>query len=363
MVRATFVMEQHLGHRAYYENLRGFIDGVPGVETTWVPITYSSTKPAAPNWINLFPKSIRGTIYGYLQVRAGLRQSPADVLFFNTQVPAALANQLLKQRHYLLSTDITPVQYDQMAPYYGHQRENGGLLSKYKHAVNTRVLQNAATLVPWSTWTRNSLIQDYQVPPERIVTIAPGVDLEKWSPSAYNREGPLRILFVGNDFYRKGGDVLCEAFKTLPAHSAELHLVTRTPVEMGENVRIYSDMLPNSPELTALYQSADIFVLPTKAEAFGIAAVEASAVGLPVVATAVGGLLDIVIPNKTGFLIEPGNVTALTNCLHQLAQNPDLRRQLGQAARHHAEQNFDAQRNAQRILELLPKPVAHHYLI
>ena len=62
--------------------------------------------------------------------------------------------------------------------------------------------------------------------------------------------------------------------------------------------KYHPDLNPNDGALLSLYQSSDLFVLPTEAEAFGIAAIEASAVGLPVIATRVGGLTDVVVDGE-----------------------------------------------------------------
>jgi spore coat protein SA len=94
-------------------------------------------------------------------------------------------------------------------------------------------------------------------------------------------------------------------------------------------------------------------VLPSEAEAFGIAAVEASAAGLPVIATAVGGLRDIVVDGETGFLLQPGNVQGMHECLSLLAQDGHRRVRMSRAARSRAEMHFDARRNADRIVTIL----------
>ena len=354
MIRATFVMEQHIGHYAYYQNLRKFIDMDSNLIATWVPVTYSDSGSFWSHW-SFLTQNVKGTLIGRGQVRSGLRRAPADILLFNTQVPAALAGKLVKRHPYLLCVDITPIQYDQMAAQYGHKSDNEGLLSRYKHWVNVNLLQNAAYLLPWSTWVRDSLVADYGVPREQTEVIAPGVDLEIWRPRSHATDGPLRILFVGGDYYRKGGDVLYEAFQRLPYGSAELHLVTRAQVEPEPHIHVYNHMKPNSPDLIELYQAADVFVLPSKAEAFGVAAVEASAVGLPIIATAIGGLTDTVVADNTGFLVQPGNAIELSERLYQLATQPELRQRLGQASRQRAEQRFDARRNAARVVDILQK--------
>ncbi len=352
MVRVTFVMEQHIGHYTYYTNLRRFIDPAPEVEATWVPVTYTQ---AGGLWerLTVLPSGVRGSMRGRAQVRNGISRDPGDVLFFNTQVPAALAGGMLRRRPYLVSTDLTPLQYDELAAGYGHKADRPGPLSSYKRMVNTRVFRGAARLVPWSNWVRESLIKDYGVEPSKIDVLPPGVDLSQWHPSAHDDEGPLRILFVGGDLHRKGGELLLRAFRELPRGSAELYLVTRTRITPEEGVVTYHDLQPNAPELVALYQRCHVFVLPTGAEAFGIAAVEASASSLPVIATRVGGLPDIVADGETGLLIRPGDTQGLVSALHRLSEDVSLRQRMGAAARERVERLFDARRNAERLIGYL----------
>jgi glycosyltransferase involved in cell wall biosynthesis len=118
-------------------------------------------------------------------------------------------------------------------------------------------------------------------------------------------------------------------------------------------VTIYDNLEPNSEALLHLYQTSDIFVLPSRAEAFGIAAVEASASGLPVIATSSGGLSDIVVDGETGFLIPVGDVNSLAQHLKILVENVDLRQKMGQAACQRAHSRFDAQKNAARLAQIL----------
>lgn len=354
MIRATFIMEQHLGHRSYYENLRQVVDQCPLIEPTWVPVTYAQTDSLWER-LPLLSPHVRGTLAGRMQVKQGLRQ-PTDIFLFNTQVPAVLGGSIDKP--YVLATDITPLQYDQMAHYYGHQPDQEGLLSRYKYQANVKTFQGAARIFPWSSWTADSLVKDYGIDPRRIEVIPPGVDTTIWRPREQNGyRKAIRILFVGADFKRKGGHIVLKAFRSLARELVELVIVTQEKLPLEQGVRVYNNLKPNSPELIALYQSCDVFVMPSKAEAFGIAAIEASAVGLPLITTAVGGLRDIVEDGKTGFFIPPDDHATLARRLHLLAKNPGLRRELGQAARQRVETQFNSHINAGRIAHILQEIV------
>lgn len=352
MIRATFFMEQHIGHRTYYQNLRNFVDADPELSPTWIEVTYQKAD-SIWNQLPLLPANIRGTLIGRQQVHQGLKKPIADVALFNTQVPAALAGRNRNKQPYILCTDITPRQYDRMGALYGHHPDRNRLIRYYKHRANVKLFQLATRILPWSTWAANSLQQDYHVEPEKIEVIPPGVDVQRWRPADRDNEGPLRILFIGGDFYRKGGQTLLRAFQQLPPGTAKLILVTRSSLPAQAGVTIYNHMQPNTPELIALCQSCDLFVLPTEAEAFGIAAVEASAVGLPVIATRVGGLEGIVADGETGFLIPAGDYMTLAERICFLIENSNQRQRMKLAARTRAETVFDARKNAGRIIDII----------
>src|SRR6266511_3729777 len=111
MVRATFVMEQHLGHQTNYQNIRAFADNNAQIKATWVLVTYKNTN-AIWEHITVLPQRIRDTLSGRKRVQTGLKQTASDVVFFNTQVPSVLGGKMAQRRPYAISTDLTPIQYD-----------------------------------------------------------------------------------------------------------------------------------------------------------------------------------------------------------------------------------------------------------
>ena len=165
--------------------------------------------------------------------------------------------------------------------------------------------------------------------------------------------GPIRILFTGGNFERKGGPELLR-WKELTRHrEVELHLVTQRPVPELPGVVVHRDLTPNAPELVALAQLCDLFVLPTRGDCFGFAVIEAQAVGLPVVVSDVGGIRDIVVEGETGFLVARGDFDALCDRIDRLVEDSELRRKMGVRGREVAVERFDARRNAQRVLDLM----------
>jgi glycosyltransferase involved in cell wall biosynthesis len=185
------------------------------------------------------------------------------------------------------------------------------------------------------------------------VVIPPGVDLDKWKSTRSDEPArPVRLLFVGGDFRRKGGDTLLKAFRDSLMPHCELDIVTRENVDTRglTGVRVHHGLGPNVPELMALYARADLFTFPTLADTLPLVVMEAMASGLPVITTTVGALREEVEDGVTGFLIPPGDANALAEATLRLVTNPQLRRDMSAAARNSADQRFNASRNYPHVL-------------
>jgi glycosyltransferase involved in cell wall biosynthesis len=143
---------------------------------------------------------------------------------------------------------------------------------------------------------------------------------------------PPEVLFVGRLSAEKGILDLVQAAEGMPLVVAgDGPLRAQVPGALG--------FVPHH-ELGPLYERAAVVAVPSHREGFGVVALEAMAHGRPVVASAVGGLLDIVVDGETGLLVPPGDVTALRAALERLLGDADLRRRLGEAGRERAREHF-----------------------
>jgi glycosyltransferase involved in cell wall biosynthesis len=351
-----FVMEQNLGHRTHYRNLVRYVRDDTTVTPTWMPIGFET--PGLParlpvvrdNW------SMRASLLAWDAVRRERLRTPLNALFYHTQV-AALLSPLHTGLPTVISLDATPINYDTIGRYYGHR--SGGKLERLKFLANRRALARAVALVTWCGWAKDSLVNDYGMPSEKVTVIPPGVDLALWprrDPSQRaraNADQPVKLLFVGGEFTRKGGEVLLECFGTGLDERCELHLVTQSPVSPAPNVFVYHNVTANSDTLLRLYAESDIFVFPTLADCAPLSVPEAMAAGLPVVATRVGAIPEMVVEGETGMLVPPGDVAALRAAIDTLLERPELRVRFGAAARRVVEAKYDARYNCQRVLEVL----------
>ena len=164
----------------------------------------------------------------------------------------------------------------------------------------------------------------------REVRIVPsGVNLPE---DVAEPDEPAHVLYVGRLSEEKGIGQLLEATAGLPRV-----IVGDGPLRDGIPEAV--GFVPPS-ELGAYYERAAVVACPSRREGYGVAAREAMAYGRPVVASAVGGLLDAVEDGVTGVLVPPGDVRALREAVERLLADPDERRRLGVAARQRARESF-----------------------
>ncbi len=205
------------------------------------------------------------------------------------------------------------------------------------------------------------------VPADRFTVIPNSVELARIKEMAMMpdavppKKNAMRLMSVGRLHSAKGMDVLLHALSHAYHRSGkwECYILGDGPERTRLAKMVNALELNGAVSLVgytlnpyAWLQTADIFVSPSRWETFGIAIVEAMALGLPVVATATDGAKDIICDGVDGLLVPVGNALALADAITDLVQNPSLRQRLGEKAKQKAQQ-FDASLIAQRYAELL----------
>ncbi len=350
----VFVMEQGLGHVVHGMNLEKVLQGEPDIDSTILRVRPGETPGVEPlpllhNW------SIQTSWATRRSLRDGLRLRPADAVFIHTQVAALFVRRIMRQVPTIVSLDATPLNFDTVAAPYGHSRQ-AAALEYAKLQLNRRALSGAEAIVTWSQWAATSVIADYRIPAARVHAIYPGVDVDTFQARPRpERPGPLRVLFVGGDFVRKGGPDLVAAMTELEG-VAELDVVTSEPladIPRGAPIRVHTGAKPNSPLLSELYDRADVFALPTRGDCTPLAIAEAMACGLPIVATEVGSIPDMVRDGHNGILVPPGRPGELAQAIRTLVAQPALRRDMGISSRQLAEREHDMAVNWRKVFDLM----------
>jgi glycosyltransferase involved in cell wall biosynthesis len=371
MARVAFIMEQTLGHVTHAHNLASALAERPELEADWLPIPYVVAGLARllpyyrGNW------SVRASWRARRALDAALARGPLDGLMFHTQCTALFSVDRMRRMPAVISLDATPLNFDHVSRIggYSHRPAGESFLDRQKYLMNRRAFHAAAALVPWSEWARRSLIDEYGADSDRIRVLAPGaaaeffalgrrrVESEPVADASADPPEPVRILFVGGEWARKGGPVLLEALAGLPAGTWRLDVVTRDPVPPTPGVTVHHGVGPNSAELLSLFAEAEQLVLPSLGECLAVVLMEATAAGLPVVTTDVGALAEAVRPGETGLIVPPKDVRALRQALSALLDDPARRRSMGRAGHALARQRFDARANNHALLDLVAEHV------
>jgi N-acetyl-alpha-D-glucosaminyl L-malate synthase BshA len=209
-------------------------------------------------------------------------------------------------------------------------------------------------------------------PSDRIRVIYNGVDAKRFSPRKSNKhirqvlgvsDSAQLVLFVGSLRRYKGVDVLIRAMSRVVESepSAVAVIIGNGPQKeklialrdlLGlQKAVIFAGLVPNS-EIVSYQNECDVFLLPSRRESFGIAAVEAMACAKPVIGTKVGGLKEVIEGGRTGVLVEPGNYLQLARAIIQVLEDKSYARRLGENGRRKVEAEFDWKKIARRTLSL-----------
>ena len=274
----------------------------------------------------------------------------------------------------------------------GHMKNQiAQTMSEYAAPVRllgeTHAARVADTIIAATPAEQRQLIEYYGANPDKIAVISPGVDLTRFEFTrqcvARRRLGlPVKqplVLSVGRIEPLKGIDTLLRATALLSQDGAkaisnlQVAVIGGNPVrpddEMARLQRLRDELglqttvefmgARDQTQLPDYYAAADIVVMPSHYESFGMVALEAMAMGTPVVASRVGGLAHLVQDGVTGYLVPPRNPQALAERVQNLLTHGALRRQLAIQARAYA-QSFSWSNITDRMLQVynvLAEPV------
>jgi glycosyltransferase involved in cell wall biosynthesis len=232
--------------------------------------------------------------------------------------------------------------------------------------VTIYLLRKFDVVVTLSEVAKKSLIEA-GVKEEQLVMNYHGIDCSSFMPKVRAQFDPeTSICVVANVNYDKGQDVLIHALGKLKKHDKRFTCVFVGSYEyqMGTKNHEYYEHLLQLIDGYDLHKSirfagfvedvrpylatGDIFILASRTEGLPIALLEAMAMGLPVIATRVGGIPEVVVDGETGILVPPDDPDQLAESIIQLIENRGLQRQYGESGFRRANSHFDVQLEAER---------------
>lgn len=242
-----------------------------------------------------------------------------------------------------------------------------------------RVIADACAIIASTIDERKGLLELYAAHPERIHLVPPGVDHELFRPAdreqAKAEHGLARkqvMLFVGRLQPLKAADTAIRAFGLLvdwgrvelrdtrlvivggssgPSGAGEVERLAQLARSLGVEDGV--SFVPAQPHssMPGFFQAADVCLVPSHTESFGLVALEAQASGVPVIGSAVGGLRSIVRHGQTGFLVQPGNAESFAERAWRVLSDPRLAASMGRLAVCSSEE-FSWERSAGEIHDI-----------
>jgi glycogen synthase len=248
---------------------------------------------------------------------------------------------------------VTLHSMEPLRPWKADQLGSGYLLSSW---IEKTAVESADRVIAVSRGMREDILRHFAVDPARVVVIHNGIDPDRFRATerrdALERREvrPPYVLFVGRITDQKGIFHLLDAAGRLP-EGVQVVLCASAPdtPEIAERLRravpahpnvTWIDAMVPVQEVVQLYSHAAVFACPSVYEPFGLINLEAMACETPVVASAVGGILEVVEDGVTGLLVPPGEPEALAAALRRVLDNPELGRRMGRAGRRRVEERF-----------------------
>ena len=272
---------------------------------------------------------------------------------------------------YRIPLVVTLHSMEPLRPWKADQLGSGYLVSSWIEKI---AVESAHRVIAVSHKMREDILEHFKADPARVVVIHNGIDPDQFrrttARDALDRLGVRApyVLFVGRITDQKGIFHLLEAARALPAgvqvvlcasapDTPEIEERLRRAVAGQPNVKWINEMVPVGV-VSQLYSHAAVFCCPSVYEPFGLINLEAMACETPVVASGVGGILEVVEDGKTGLLVPPAQPAALAEALTRVLGNPDLARDMGKAGRRRVEEKFAWASVAERTEQVYADAIA-----
>jgi glycosyltransferase involved in cell wall biosynthesis len=244
-------------------------------------------------------------------VEAELRETPCDVIY--APLASALVAYLETDRPIVYLSDATWALIGRYYPEYEGLPEE---VAAQRDELERRTIARADRLIYTSHWAAGSAVRDYGADPGKIRVLPFGANLVEApafeSVVARRPDGVCRLVFISKNWRRKGGDIALETVAALEAMgvSAELTIIGTAPPEgtsLPAGVILAGYLDKNRPEhnerFRDILRQSHVMLLPTRADCSPIICCEAAAYGLPVAATATGGVAELVQDGVTGWTL------------------------------------------------------------
>lgn len=257
-------------------------------------------------------------------------------ILFNGISPAVFAYPAIQHNNSYIVTDWTRKLF---APIWGHSGSPGWLTFIHKRILNSQKYVFGVTDA-----VIGQIERDYDVPKNKLkkVKLPFASDLNVFLPNPKREDNEIRILFVGGDFHRKGGDILLNWFVENYKPGLQMTMLTRKSMGIHPKIDFVNNVHYGESKHIEIFKNHDIFVLPTKCDAYPSVVGEAACAGLSILTTTNAlGAPEIVINNINGYICS--SQEELLNKLSELINNKPLVEQMKSNSRKLMEKEFESE--------------------
>jgi glycosyltransferase involved in cell wall biosynthesis len=286
-----------------------------------------------------------------------------DVIFSAGSLPIALLKTNKKIVFYADANFVSMVDYYE---WFSNLSKRSIMLG---NTLEKQALENCDLAIYSSDWAAQSAIKDYGINPQKVKVVPFGANIEcsrteKDVEAIFDAKSKdvCNLLFVGVDWERKGGNIALEAAKILHEKGVNVCLdivgVKDCPVELPNYVVNHGFISKSTEEgkkkINGLFEKAHFFLLPTRAECFGVVFSEAASFGLPSISTKTGGIATVINDNINGKTFDlSSSPTEYADYITDLFNNPTMYRELALSSFHDYKNRLNWEVSGQAILELI----------
>lgn len=271
----------------------------------------------------IFQQWLKGKKYDYILAPA----ASSEIAFLNTNIPI------------IYYTDSS---FGQLNEYYESFSNLFRFSAKESNFIEQKALLNATYIAYPSEWARKYVLKNYQlnaVP--KVIPMGANIDEEQivYVPKTIHKDEEINILFLGVDWFRKGGEKVFDTFLLLSEkYNVNLTVCGCIPPVTHPKMKVIPFLNKNDASqmgsFTELFQHTHLLFLPSKAECFGIVFCEASAFGIPSITTNTGGIPNAVIDGENGYCLDVNATPSeYFNTISQLIENPSQYQSLSASSR------------------------------
>ena len=295
---------------------------------------YAYARRRRGRWMSVYQWSRRSDRTIQRKLQNSLRHNPVDAVIEVADLAPLDAPFYVYQD---LSFDVLMQHYDTVEGVPGFDGIDRSTIERRRERQR-EIYDSAAGIFAMSDWFAEELVEHSGIPREKVHVVYAGLNSveagDHAEPEVESQDSD-RLLFVGRDFFRKGGEQVVAALARLRReHSPGLRLTVVGPEswplagEIPEGVDFLGGR--STAEVARLYREHDLFVMPSRFEAFGIVIREALANGLPVIGRSAFAMPEVIIPGKNGALVSGDGSDELAAAIVSVLESPEIR---GYAAR------------------------------